>query len=574
MKRQLLCLVLTVAMIFTMISHTVVATGEENPSDPMVVDSSATSESETSAETSSTAETEAPAETSSSNESRTPEETTGESNAVDTVYVAESNGVKYTSIQAAIDEAPDVIPDLTMSAVATTITLLTDVTLVGESIVIPPTKMIILDLNDHILTGIPTAESIRKENGYKVIEVAQQFKDASKNETDYVLLGRIKIFIYAELTIQNGTIVCDCTESELTQGTIDYAIDTIRNHGDLTIIDATIENKALPGQLGFAVDNHSGFADTYVTIKSSAIISSGSDYCESIRQYDVQINYHNNIDISEDSVVSSICVQKETDEDVPLKNAVAKATYKDTDGQYYTEYCKNVYDALGYTYEPGDKVVVLQDSEEVRTLTHFPGVILDLNGKRVTIKRSFDSEGEIVDSADGEGLLIAKTFEFYSAPALSMPLYDKEAGGYRFFNYSIQFAYDKKQFPGFWYFLAKIDFTNVKGYELLATGESRMTFACDVSWQASDSAERSQPIYWTIEPEVLIESAQNAIDQMNAGQNVVAAMGVLISGLEAINGGNLYMNLYVVDETVVTGFKKSSGERKFPVSVNVTAEVN
>ena len=580
MKKQLLCFVLTIAILFTTVSHKVMATGEDIYSNAGISDTTSTTETVSPEATTSTTETVSPEATTSTTETVSPEVTTSTTETVSpeattsttetvspeattsttenvdtpseevTTYVAESNGQKFTSLQEAIDAAED--------GVVTTITLLGDVTLVGESIEIPPAKKITLDLDNYTITGVPT-----EEEGYKVIEVAQQFKDENKNESAF----------FAELTIKNGTVVCDC--GQLQQGTIDYAIDTIRNHGNLTIENATIINNSIPDQLGYAIDNHSGFATTTVTVKSSNIEAYGSGYCDGIRQYDIaQMHYDNNLIIDDYSNVSTIWVQTVADPYSLVKQAVSKAIHK-VDNQNHAGYFSDVTGALGVAAHPGETVIVLKDSSmPMAGYMVQQGVTLDLNGKSISCFLVYlMASSVIVDSADGEGSVSANSFIFSSYDFPQMPLYDKEVGGYRFFDYSVKFGRDIKTYDPAWYLLAKIDFTNVKAYELLATGESQITFACDISFQTSDSAEKTTIPHWRIETAKLQEYAQNAIAQMNSGTEVTAVLGVLITGLEAINGGKLYANLYI-EATTTTGFEKSSGEKTFAVNITDSTTTN
>ena len=616
MKKQLLCFVLTVAMMFAMMSPIVVATGEDSSSDPVIVDTSATTESETSAETTSATESSTPAETTSATESSTAtettsatesstaeettsatesstpeettsatesstaeettsatesstpeettsatesgtsEETTGESKVENIVYVAESNGVKYTSIQEAINAATD--------GVETTVTLLQSVTLVGESIEIPPTKKIVLDLGGYTLTGVPTPEFltpeyIEKEKGYRVIGVSQLYDEATKATK----LDENGNPIFAELTIQNGTVVCDC--QQLQQGTTEYAIDTIRNHGNLTIKDAKIINKSIPGQLGYAVDNHSGFASATVALENSKIEALGSGYCDGVRQYDIaQSLYDNNLIIDESSDVSTIWVQNVPDPYSLVKQAVSKAIHK-VDNQNHAGYFSDISGALGVAAHPGETVIVLKDCSFSQYIAVQEGVILDLNGKIVSTQKFLYCEGDLIDSSDGKGGVIVKRYLEVAPNNSYIPLYDEELGGYRFFNCSVRFGRDAVTHKPDWSYLAMLDFTNMNAYELLATGETGLTLNATISLRENENATETTVIDWMLATESMIAYANEQLSTSNAIKQTV---GVLLSGLNEFEGWNLTVEIYL--ESVDVCFYRTSGPKSTTIPVTST----
>ena len=417
---------------------------------------------------------------------------------------------------------------------------------------------------------------IKEEKGYRVIGVSQEFNDDKTATAKDKITGE---YIYAELTIQNGTVVCDYTQSNLTQGTIDYAIDAVRNHGKLTIINATIENNSVPDQLGFAVDNHSGYAPAYLTIKNSIITISGSDWCEAVRQYKGGSSYSNNLYI-EDCNEFIICVQTERDDHSLLSPAKAQAKVYSTDayGRDCVSYYSSLGTALSIAQKPEDKVVVLKKCEE-QSLAIPIGVTLDLNGNELyCMMLTVMGSGEVIDSSDGEGFL--NTMVFYHFPygdsksysSTYMPLYDDDddVKGYRFFSYEVQFGYDKNKYDPKWYFLAQIIFNNAYAYELLETEKSKITFGCDISFQTSDSAEIITIPHCQVGATTVSQYAAMALRQIADGKTPTATLGVLISDLDVISGGQLHIEVYV--ESVIksgvstTGFVKSSGQKTLTIN--------
>lgn len=115
---------------------------------------------------------------------------------------------------------------------------------------------------------------------------------------------------YGDLTIKNGSVVCDNTLAASTS----YAVNTIVNSGALTVENATIENKNAEGnQIGYAIDNNSTSYDATVVIAEGAEIKvSGSGYYDGIRLFCNSLTAENNVVVN-GGEVSSIWLQNPSD---------------------------------------------------------------------------------------------------------------------------------------------------------------------------------------------------------------------------------------------------------------------
>ncbi len=178
-----------------------------------------------------------------------------------------------------------------------TVVVLRDITLT-ETATIAAGKVVTLDLNDNTITGRPTVAA-----AYAVIT----------NKGD--------------LTIENGTIICD----HALTGSTAYAVNTIVNSGALTIYDATIENKSTASnQIGYAIDNNSTSANAILVVESGRVIVSGySVYYDGIRQFCNSETNANNVTIK-GGEVSSLWMQN------PSDNSTGRNT-KDVKGSFTIE---------------------------------------------------------------------------------------------------------------------------------------------------------------------------------------------------------------------------------------------
>ena len=84
--------------------------------------------------------------------------------------------------------------------------------------------------------------------------------------------------------------------------------------------------------------------------------------------------------------------------------------------------------------EAGQTVVLSKDAT-INELNPTDGVILDLNGKTLTVTGAVDAE--IKDTTDGDGILVAAQDAIITSPAGTIALWDNNASGYRVFNYEL-----------------------------------------------------------------------------------------------------------------------------------------
>lgn len=186
------------------------------------------------------------------------------------VYVAEVNGTKYETLQAAIDAAGE----------GDTVKLLTDIELT-TGVTVPEGKIITLDLTGKTITGKPA-----EAKAFSVIT----------NKGELTITG-------------NGSVICD----HQLAGSTGYAVNAITNSGTLTIDGATIENKSTAtNQIGYAIDNNSGTGNAIVVIESGVVKASGSNYYDGIRQFCNSQTNENSVTV-EGGTVSSIWMQNPSD---------------------------------------------------------------------------------------------------------------------------------------------------------------------------------------------------------------------------------------------------------------------
>ena len=158
-----------------------------------------------------------------------------------------------------------------------TVTILADVTL-ENSLTIAAGQTIVLDLNGHTVTGSP------------------------KTAAAYAV-----ILNNGNLTVNNGSIVCECTLPASTS----YAVNTITNTGILTVNNVTIENSGNSGQIGYGIDNNSTSNDAILTVNGGKIVAKGN-YYDGIRQFCNNLTKSNSVTINGGDV-SSIWMQNPSD---------------------------------------------------------------------------------------------------------------------------------------------------------------------------------------------------------------------------------------------------------------------
>ena len=128
----------------------------------------------------------------------------------------------------------------------------------------------------------------------------------------------------------------------------------------------------------------------------------------------------------------------------------------------------------------GDTVTLVADVKVENTLTLGQGIILDLNGKTMTVKAEVNAVApgaKVTDSYKGKGkLIISRESLYLREDNGTLPLYD--ASGYRFFDCKLQ-SLDNYTYAGkFWFKLS----LNQKAYELIAGGDSGLNVRAEGTW--------------------------------------------------------------------------------------------
>ena len=149
-------------------------------------------------------------------------------------------------------------------------------------------------------------------------------------------------------------------------------------------------------------------------------------------------------------------------------------------------------DAALSAAKSGDTVKMQSDAEASGFVCVSEGVTVDLNGHTLTAKASvLAPAGSMIDSSNGNGLLKVKqnTAGGYDSVYIQRnngqtTLYDKTAGGYRFFDvtvYSFLGSDSNEEWARVW---CKPVFTNDYAYELLAAGGHGDEMVVNANWGA------------------------------------------------------------------------------------------
>ena len=333
-------------------------------------------------------------------------------------YVAEVKGVKYETLQAAIDAAQD----------GQTVTLLADAT---EDVVI--SKSITLDLGGKTLANTNAGKAtisvqsgtVTVKNGnvvggtsYYNIEVT---KDANLTLTDVTATagnnGSSMIDNYGTLTITSGTYTggLDTVKNEpsaklnitggtftLTKGTSKGFTGVVFNYGELTISGGEFiqSDKSAPwGQAQVIHTDKSGSAapSTVITGGTFKNLCTSSTTAWTVRATNAAAGATK---VSGGAFNKSVKDYYCADGFIPTKNA--DGTYGVKVGQYVAEVGNTKYETLAAAIQKAKKgttVTLLADVEQNTQLTINKSITLDLNGK--TIKNT-----EAIWNDDGTSIAI------------------------------------------------------------------------------------------------------------------------------------------------------------------------
>ena len=167
-------------------------------------------------------------------------------------------------------------------------------------------------------------------------------------------------------------------------------------------------------------------------------------------------------------------------------------------GEQYLATFKSVYDEQGEkklaadlqalldNASEGDTVVLTQDydARDVERIEIPAGVTLDLNGHTV-YANNLASFGDVIDSGDGTAVLvIAKSDDgehiILKKDNTQLPLYDSQAGGYRFFTYSTEALKRADEDTNVVKYGMRLKFTNQSAYLLLADADVALTMDLEI----------------------------------------------------------------------------------------------
>lgn len=341
-------------------------------------------------------------------------ETVYEVKKTEKAYVAEVNGVKYDSLQAAIDAASR----------NATVTLLADA---AEDVVI--SKSITLDLGGKTLTNTNAGKAtisvksgtVTVKNGnvvggndYYNIEAK---KDANLTLTDVTATagntGSSMIDNYGTLTITSGTYNggLDTVKNEpsakltitggtftLTKGTSKGFTGVVFNYGELTISGGEFiqSDKSAPyGQAQVIHTDKSGSA------APSTVITGGTfkNLCTKSTAWTVRATNAaaGATKVSGGAFNKSISEAYCAEGFIPTKNS--DGTYGVKEGQYVAKVGSKKYETLADAIRlaaKGGTVTLLADVEQNTQLTINKSITLDLNGK--TIKNTVDIWGDTANA--------------------------------------------------------------------------------------------------------------------------------------------------------------------------------
>ena len=179
-------------------------------------------------------------------------------------YVAEVNGVKYETLQAAIDAAQK----------GQTVTVLADIVL-AEGVTVAAGKTVTIDLNGKVIS----------RNTELQMSTAAITNDGTLTIQDSVGGGKVTAF------------AANPDTAEIPY----YASNTIFNYGTLTIAGGTIENSTSDdARAAFPIDNSSAKRDATLYITGGTVTGRGA-----IRQFATSTTFANNVYITGGTVTGS-----------------------------------------------------------------------------------------------------------------------------------------------------------------------------------------------------------------------------------------------------------------------------
>lgn len=194
---------------------------------------------------------------------------------------------------------------------------------------------------------------------------------------------------------------------------------------------------------------------------------------------------------------------------------------------------ETIYESLAEALQDaeGEEIVKLGMDAEVDTLSISPNKTLDLNGQQL-IADNMLCFGEITDSSDGNACVImsndpSKAVLHLQPNNPQLPIYDSEAGGYRFFNYTPTSLGKQTVTAGAAEkFGFRLELTNAAGYDLLAEA-----LTSGVSVELTLSVGNRLTIPYAYSADLVKTYAEAVAEQVAAGKEVTKAFVMTVNGL-------------------------------------------
>ena len=240
---------------------------------------------------------------------------------------------------------------------------------------------------------------------------------------------------------------------------------------------------------------------------------------------------------------------------------------QNTDGTYGVRKANYVAEINGVKYESisdafnaagsGDTVKLLANVNDYVVVVP-AGVTLDLNGNVYTADMGVFSYGDIIDTATDNadatafgGIVISSNMIVHLQPNNTyMPLYDAQAGCYRFFSYEIEALLkdgtDQQITTG-----VRVLFDNREAYRIVANGGSALTLKLYMTW----TNRGGDPISYTYSESKFMEYASKAYTQSATDKGVTTALAISITGLNNIAGKTLILSTSLSSSTMVAGMQ-------------------
>lgn len=198
------------------------------------------------------------------------------------------------------------------------------------------------------------------------------------------------------------------------------------------------------------------------------------------------------------------------------------------------------------------EVVLTADYQEAEVVVP-AGVVLDLNGHTVTADH-FTVFGEVVDSTDGDGLILTgRDAMMFTYAENYLPIYDENSTGYRFFRYDFNSkgarsgSSSNPNDTNTMRYGIHLRFTSIKAYELMAVGNGGIDLYMDL-----EAASQSVKIAYRFKPEIGTLKKYGQICAAVFGTEALEKKTIVlsVSGMNALNGEELWVSARLQSNTI------------------------